>query len=146
MSCKDIQATAVSYCGRSILIQGPSGIGKTRLALQLIERGAKLIGDDCVRLFIKKDQLYCRSPDKLLGVAEIRGLGLVKGFKVAIPSPVLCLIRLHGQPVERIPEQQKVSLLGKKIPVFDFYACETNEIQVLYAIRVLKGCFSLLKE
>ncbi|MBR6231679.1 MAG: serine kinase, partial [Alphaproteobacteria bacterium] len=49
----DIQATAVSYKKHAILIQGPSGIGKTSLALQLIERGAFLIGDDVVELFIK---------------------------------------------------------------------------------------------
>ncbi len=146
MFIQDVQATAISYHGKALLIQGPSGVGKTRLALQLIERGAKLIGDDCVSVFIKKNQLYCKAKENFKGVLEIRGLGLVKGFKVAEPSPVLSLIRLHPEKVERLPKTKKISLLGKKVPVFDFYACETNDIQVLYLTRILNGRFSLLKE
>ena len=146
MSSCDIQATAVSYQGAAVLIQGKSGLGKTRLALQLIERGAKLIGDDCVHLFIKKNQLYCGAKENLKGVVEVRGLGLVKGLKVAKPTPVLCIVRLHKKMTERFPKDQVISILDKKISVFDFYACETNDIQVLYTIRLLKGRFSLLKE
>ena len=142
----EIQATAISYQKHAILIQGPSGTGKTSLALQLIERGAHFIGDDIVEVFIKNKQLYCKSEEKLKGVVEVRGLGLVAGLKVSKPAPVLCVIRLHFEQVERLPKSKNVLLLDKKIPVFDFYACETNDIQVLYAIGVLKGRFSLLKE
>ena len=146
MSEKDIQATAVSYAGHAVLIQGNSGVGKTTLALQLIEKGASLIGDDLVEVFIQKDRLYCRAKKNLKGVIEIRGLGLVRGLKTAEPVPVLCAVCLHTTMTERLPENRTISLLGKKIPVFDFYACETNDIRVLYAIRVLKGQLSLLKE
>lgn len=145
LSC-DIQATAISYQEKGILIQGVPGVGKTSLALRLIENGAVLLGDDLVKIFIRKGQLYCQGKKKLKGVVEIRGLGLIKGFKVAPPVPVLCVIQLHKKSVERLPKSKKISLLGKKIPVFDFYACETNDIQVLYAIRILSGVFSLLKE
>ena len=142
----DIQTTAVSYKKRSILIQGPPGIGKTTLALQLIERGAVLIGDDVVEIFIKNNKLYCKSKEKLKGIVEVRGLGLVSGLKVSKPAPVLCLIRLHKKPTERLPKQKWVLLLNKKIPVFDFYACNASEISVLYAIRTLIGKLTLLKE
>ena len=37
-------------------------------------------------------------------------------------------------------------MLNKKIPVFDFYACNTSEISVLYTIRTLTGRLTLLKE
>ena len=133
----EIQATAISYQKHAILIQGPSGTGKTSLALQLIERGAHLIGDDIVEVFIKNKQLYCKSEEKLKGVVEVRGLGLVAGLKVSKPAPVLCVIRLHKKPTERLPKKKTISLLNKKIPVFDFYACNTTEISVLYAVRVL---------
>ena len=133
----EIQATAISYQKHAILIQGPSGTGKTSLALQLIERGAHLIGDDIVEVFIKNKQLYCKSEEKLKGVVEVRGLGLVAGLKVSKPAPVLCVIRLHKKSTERLPKKKTISLLNKKIPVFDFYACNTTEISVLYAVRVL---------
>ena len=142
----DIGATAISYQKNAILIQGPSGIGKTSLALQLVERGARFIGDDVVEIFLKNNRLYCKAKEKLKGVIEVRGLGLVGGLKVARPAPVLCLIRLHKKPTERLPKQKTISLLNKKIPVFDFYACNTTEISVLYAVRTLIGNLTLLKE
>ena len=142
----NIGATAVSYQKRAILIQGPSGVGKTSLALQLIERGATLIGDDVVEIYLKNNQLYCKAKEKLKGMVEVRGLGLISGLKVAKPVPILCVIRLHKKPTERLPKQKTISLLNKKIPVFDFYACNTSEISVLYAIRALKGELTLLKE
>ena len=105
-----------------------------------------LIGDDVVEVYLKNKQLYCKSKEKLKGIIEVRGLGLVSGLKVAKPVPILCVIRLHKKPTERLPKQKTISLLNKKIPVFDFYACNTSEISVLYAIRALKGELTLLKE
>ena len=135
----DIQATAVSYKKKAILIQGPSGVGKTSLALQLIERGATLIGDDVVEIFLKNNHLYCKPKEKLKGCIEIRGLGVIGGLKVAGPTPVLCVVRLHKKTTERLPKSKTMSLLNQKIPVFDFYACNTSEISVLYAVRMLLG-------
>ena len=142
----DIQATAVSYKNKAILIIGPAGIGKTTLALQLIEKVAILIGDDVVEIYLKNNKLYCKSKEKLKGVIEVRELGLVSGLKTAKPAPVLCVIRLHKSSKERLPKSRTVSLLGKKIPVFDFCSCNGSEIRVLYAIRCLMGQMTLLKE
>lgn len=142
----DIQATAISYKKHALLIQGPAGVGKSSLALQLIERGAFLIGDDIVEVYLKNNNLYCTSKEKLKGIIEVRGLGLVAGLKVAKSAPVLCVIRLHEKNVERLPRPKTISFLDKKIPVFDFYACNTTEISVLYLIRTLMGHLTLLKE
>ena len=142
----EIQATAISYKKQAILILGSSGVGKTSLALQLMERGATLISDDVVEIYIKNNQLFCKAKEKLKGVVEVRGLGLVGGLKVAKSTPVLCAIRLHKKPTERFPKQKTISFWNKKIPVFDFYACNTTEISVLYAIRTLLGELTLLEE
>jgi hypothetical protein len=40
--------------GALLLIEGPSGIGKSSLALALIDRGAVLIGDDGVELAVER--------------------------------------------------------------------------------------------
>ncbi len=142
----DIQATAISYKNQAILIQGPAGIGKTTLALSLIEKGAVLLGDDVVEIFIKNNKLFCKAKEKLKGVVEVKGLGLIRGFKVSKPVPVLCVIRLQKKHSERLPKQRTVLLHNKKIPVFNFCACNLSEISVLYAIRTLMGEFTLLKE
>ena len=142
----DIQATAICYQRYAVLIQGPAGVGKTSLALQLIERGATLIGDDVVEIFLKNNKLYCQAKETLKGVVEVRGLGLVAGLKVAKAVPLLCVIQLHPKPTERLPKKKEIVLLHKKVPVFDFYACNMTEISVLYAIRALLGELSVLKE
>jgi len=142
----DIQTTAVSYKNKAVLIQGTAGVGKTSLALKLLEYGAILIGDDVVEIYLKNNKLYCKSKEKLKGMVEVRELGLVCGFKTAKPAPVLCVIRLHKRPTERLPKSRTISLLGKKIPVFDFCSCNEPEIRVLYAIRCLIGQMTLLKE
>ena len=41
-----IHATCVAIEGRGVLIVGPSGSGKSDLALRLIDRGAALVADD----------------------------------------------------------------------------------------------------
>ena len=141
-----IQASAVCYKNKAVIIMGAAGIGKTTLALQLIERGGTLIGDDCVKLFIKNNQLFCKPQGILNGVAEIKGLGLVAGFKVSKPVPVLCVIRLQKKKNEALPIQKTICFLNKKIPVFDFCACNSTEISVLYVIKILMNEMTLLEE
>jgi serine kinase of HPr protein (carbohydrate metabolism regulator) len=46
LSSEMLHATSVAIDGHVVLIQGVSGIGKSDLALRLIDRGAVLISDD----------------------------------------------------------------------------------------------------
>ena len=71
-------ATAVAYHGCGILIRGPSGSGKSDLALRLIEDGANLIADDQVNIKAVRKQLYLSSPDNISGLIEVRGFGVIK--------------------------------------------------------------------
>ena len=60
-----------------VLILGPSGIGKSDLALRLIERGAVLVADDRVDLFASDGRLWGSAPASLAGLLEIRGVGII---------------------------------------------------------------------
>jgi len=64
--------------GMGVLLTGASGIGKSEIALELIERGHRLISDDMVE-FIRQsaDVLVGRSPESLKYHMEIRGLGIL---------------------------------------------------------------------
>ena len=44
LSSETLHATTVAIGGRAVLIEGPSGSGKSDLALRLIDRGARLVG------------------------------------------------------------------------------------------------------
>lgn len=70
-------ATCVAIGDRGVLIEGPSGSGKSALALALIDRGARLVGDDGVMLERSGDRLLARPHPNTNGLIEIRNLGLV---------------------------------------------------------------------
>lgn len=61
-----------------VLITGPSGIGKSELALELISRGHRLIADDAP-LFsrITPDIINGTCPKTLQDFLEVRGLGII---------------------------------------------------------------------
>ncbi|TAJ91633.1 MAG: HPr(Ser) kinase/phosphatase [Gammaproteobacteria bacterium] len=61
-----------------VLITGPSGIGKSELALELISRGHRLIADDAPQFSrIAPDILNGSCPDSLRDFLEVRGLGVI---------------------------------------------------------------------
>ncbi len=104
---KDISqhGTAVSINGQGILIIGPSGSGKSDLALRLIDRGAILISDDQVLLRQSGSHLIMSGPKKLQGYLEVRGLGIVPfDFVQNIP---LCLMvyLVSDNMTARLPDE-----------------------------------------
>jgi len=115
-----IQATAVAVGGRALLIEGPPGSGKSSLALALIDRGARLIGDDAVSLIGAGDQLMAYPPPRISGLLEVRGVGIIE-LDVARSAPVALMLSLGGTPAERLPDQIATRQIGGvAIPVLAF--------------------------
>ena len=63
--------------GIGILITGKSGIGKSEVALDLIERGHRLVADDVVMLTKKSNVLMASASEMNGHFMEIRGLGII---------------------------------------------------------------------
>ncbi len=63
--------------GQGILLQGESRIGKTDLALGLVDRGHQLVADDLVEIFSQNESLHVRSQSGFEGFLEVAGLGIV---------------------------------------------------------------------
>jgi serine kinase of HPr protein (carbohydrate metabolism regulator) len=80
----NIHATGLCLDGAGIIIRGPSGVGKSLLALELIDRAAArgrsaiLVGDDRLDLTAAGDRLLMRAPPRLAGLIELRGRGIVE--------------------------------------------------------------------
>lgn len=111
-----IHATSVALGGRAVLITGPSGSGKSDLALQLIERGFRLVSDDRTILRRRGARLTADVPPTIAGKLEIRGLGIVE-LEPAGEQPVALLIELTGA-IERMPEPgRQRELLGIALPL-----------------------------
>ena len=68
----------VDIYGVGVLITGPSGVGKSETALELVKRGHRLVADDSVEIRQEdEDMLVGSSPDLIEHLLEIRGLGLL---------------------------------------------------------------------
>ncbi len=88
-----VQATVVAlrqgehWAGAALT--GPSGVGKTGLALRLMAKGWQLVADDAALIWTSGGHLWARAPRATAGLIEARGLGLI-----AVPHRDVCRLEL----------------------------------------------------
>ncbi len=109
-----LHATAVAVKGCAALLIGPSGSGKSSLALQLLSLGAKLVADDQCLLSSENDALMVARPDTLPELIEARGFGLLK-VPMATAASVRLVVDLAEVTDARIPEDEAMSFLGHQV-------------------------------
>jgi HPr kinase/phosphorylase len=119
---KTIHASAVLVGARAALIRGPSGSGKSRLALELIEaaragplRFARLVGDDRVHLESAGARLLVRPAPALAGLIELRGTGLLR-LDYEPCAVVGIVVDLDAEDAERLPEKPRIDIDGISLP------------------------------
>jgi serine kinase of HPr protein (carbohydrate metabolism regulator) len=112
-----IHGTAVAIGGRAVLLRGPSGSGKSDLALRLIDAGGRLVADD--RTLVRRDGngLLVRAPEAIAGLIEVRGVGLVRVHPQPVARLALIADLVAPQHVERLPEPSSETIFGIAIPL-----------------------------
>lgn len=113
---RNIHATCVATANGAVLILGPSGSGKSDLALRLIDRGAVLISDDRVTVRAVEGALHASSPGAMRGKIEVRGVGICTVPAEADAQQVALIVRL-GEERERLPETAFETVDGIALPV-----------------------------
>jgi HPr kinase/phosphorylase len=110
-----LHASCVAVEGRGLLILGPSGSGKSSLALRLISLGAALVSDDVTRVARRDDGLVasCPNPD-LRGLIEARGLGILRAPSVESAAVTLAIDMAQVES-ERLPPHRTVTILGSPV-------------------------------
>lgn len=112
----NLHATTVAFGGRGLLILGPSGSGKSGLALQLMAMGAALVADD--RTLVSRDgpQLVAACPPALSGLIEARGLGILRAAPAG-PVPLALAVDLSQVETARLPLPRAMTLLDVDLPL-----------------------------
>lgn len=77
-----VHGSMVDVYGIGIMITGKSGIGKSEVALDLVERGHRLVADDVIMLTQKSNVLMASATETNKHFMEIRGLGVVDVFSM----------------------------------------------------------------
>jgi serine kinase of HPr protein (carbohydrate metabolism regulator) len=116
-----IHASAVLVGERAILIRGPSGSGKSRLAFDLLMAGragqiaaARLVGDDRVHVWQHGDELMVRPAPALAGLIEIRGLG-IRRCDHAAEARIALVVDLDAADADRLPPPDALQIRIKGI-------------------------------
>ncbi len=109
---KQVHGSCVEIAGTGVLLRGPSGSGKSDLALRLIDGGARLVADDRVDLMIEDAGLMASAPRVLSGMIEVRGVGLARLPSIARARIGMVIDLVDDDAVERLPEPAVCRLLG----------------------------------
>lgn len=110
-----LQMGCVAIGGRGVLIHGPSGSGKSSLALALIDRGATLVGDDGVILEARAGQVFARHHPNIAAKLEVRNLGLLD-FPLSAPVPVALVVLLDRDAPRYIEVPETIEIEDVRLP------------------------------
>ncbi|HYM03483.1 MAG TPA: serine/threonine protein kinase [Stellaceae bacterium] len=133
-----VHGTSIALGGDGILLRGPSGSGKSDLALRLIDMGARLVADDQTELRIREGKLWMSAPAAIAGLIEVRGLGIMRVPSVGEAALRLVVDLVPSETVERLPALRTCSLLGHEMPLIMLAAFEPSAAAKLrLAVRVL---------
>jgi HPr kinase/phosphorylase len=119
-----IHASAVLIGARAVLIQGPAGSGKSRLALallQAVDRGAlpfaRLVADDRAHVEAAHGRLLVRPAPALAGLIEVRGLG-IRRVPYEPLAAVGMLVELGRAETDRLPDPagRQAEIAGIQLP------------------------------
>ncbi|MEC9431991.1 MAG: HPr kinase/phosphatase C-terminal domain-containing protein [Pseudomonadota bacterium] len=101
-SCVAAEGPGGAWLGALIL--GPSGSGKSALALEMISRGARLVADDRTRLRAGPGgALLASCPAAIAGLIEARGIGILR-LEPAPETRLALVADLSAPPPARLPE------------------------------------------
>ena len=146
MTTTQIHATAIALDDRrAALFVGPSGVGKSDLALRCILQGAwidgrhhlaTLVADDQVIIERNFDGLRAWPPETIAGRIEVRGLGIVAMPYVASAAVTLAVELVDAPEIERLPDSAaSAQILGVDIPLIRVAPFEASaHLKVLLAL------------
>lgn len=142
----NIHATGLVLDGVGLILRGPSGAGKSLLALDLLDewlargRSANLVSDDRVDLDRTAQGLVMQAPERIEGLIELRGRGIVR--RPFVRQAPLSLVVDLVDTLERMVEEdalvttlEGVALARCPVPKAGIIDCRHQMLLVKEALR-----------
>jgi len=138
-----IHASAVLVGARAVLIRGPSGSGKSRLAFDLVSAAggpllfARLVADDRAEVAAADGRLLVRPAPSLAGHIEMRGVGIRRLAYEPI-AVVGLVVDLAATDAQRLPdpEQARAVIEGIALTRLAIASGEAALPQVIAALHL----------
>lgn len=143
MNRAPVHAGLIAHHGRAgwtgVLIEGPSGSGKSDLALRCLALGLRLVADDRTLLWVSQGRLFGAAPGSIDGLMEARGLGVLRHSALPFAEVGLAVRCLTpSETLERLPDEDVRTLLGVRVPRIALRPLEASAPQkMLHALSLL---------
>jgi HPr kinase/phosphorylase len=147
---KSIHGVLVEVYGLGILILGDSGVGKSETALELIERGHRLVADDVVDIrCVNGNILMGAGANKIIGHhMEVRGLGIINvthlfGVRAIRDRKRVQLVVVleewdSGKNYDRLGTEENVmELLGVGIPKLEIPVKPGRNVPIIIEVAAM---------
>jgi len=142
---KHLHSVLLDVFGLGVLIVGESGIGKSECALDLIDRGHRLVADDVVEIKRVGDLLTGSSPDLTRYHMELRGLGVINIKDLYGVSSIRVLHRVElvvslerwetGKEYDRLGlKEETYAILGLEVPLIRMPVAPGRNIALLVEV------------
>lgn len=140
-----LHSVLMDVFGLGVLIMGESGIGKSECALDLIDRGHRLVADDVVEIKRMADTLLGASPDLTRYHMELRGLGVINikdlygVSSIRTSKRVELVVNLErweaGREYDRLGlHDEKFTILGVEVPLLRMPVAPGRNIAILIEV------------
>ena len=127
MKPKTIHATSVVIEDSGVLIVGNSGLGKSDLALRLIDSGATLISDDITICKKVDDSIFLFSPLQTRGLLEVREVGIMT-VPYVDNIKLFLIVELVDHEIERLPSKKIGKFMNLNISKIKIYGKNSSSV------------------
>lgn len=130
-----IHGTAIALDDRAALICGPSGSGKSDLALRCLMQGSnplvrgkvRLVADDYANVRVLGGTVFLRAPEAIRDKLEVRGYGIVPLAAIDEARLALIVELVGAHQIERLPDPvPHREIAGISVPVLRLAAFEAS--------------------
>jgi HPr kinase/phosphorylase len=154
----NVHATLIDVYGVGLLYTGKSGVGKSEVALDLVERGHRLVADDVVKISKMAPDVLIGTGSELLGHhMEIRGVGIIDieelfgirsiRLQKRIEVEVRLMIWEEGRKYERLGiDESFTSVLGVQIPFLEVPISPGKNITVISEVIAMNHMLKVYGE